>query len=271
MLVGRRQLNLDPLLMVVPGMKVFEQRDRVGRRHLKPGEEFTERGADLRRHAREEVLVGLVDEMVPVAQREAIGHPHADIFIGTDDVFRLRLDPRQVSRDPAVNVLRRGDPRGDHLKGRVERVEIRHPVARREARREPQLERHVGQAELHRRQTLLVSADRGAVSDALFNLLTNADKYGGDPVKIEVFVTFDEREARLTVRDNGAGIPLAEHKRIFQKFYRLDDRLSREREGSGLGLAIVKHVMKAHHGRVELVSQPGKGSEFSLVLPVVRR
>ncbi|MEO6603831.1 MAG: ATP-binding protein [Polyangiaceae bacterium] len=119
--------------------------------------------------------------------------------------------------------------------------------------------------------SLLVSADRGAVSDALLNLLTNADKYGGDPAKIEVFVTFNEKEARLTVRDNGAGIPKAEHKRIFRKFYRLDDRLSREREGSGLGLAIVKHVMKAHRGRVELVSQPGKGSEFSLVLRVVRR
>src|SRR3954462_10750683 len=120
-------------------------------------------------------------------------------------------------------------------------------------------------------ESLRVSADRGAVSDALFNLLTNADKYGGDPVKIDVFVTFDEREARLTVRDNGAGIPVAEHKRVFQKFYRLDDRLSRQREGSGLGLAIVKHVMKAHRGRVELVSHPGKGSEFSLVLRVVKR
>ncbi|MES1175122.1 MAG: ATP-binding protein [Myxococcales bacterium] len=119
--------------------------------------------------------------------------------------------------------------------------------------------------------SLLVSADRGAVSDALFNLLTNADKYGGDPVRIDVFVTFDEKYARLTVRDNGAGIPKVEHKRIFRKFYRLDDRLSREREGSGLGLAIVKHVMKAHRGRVELVSQPGKGSEFSLVLRVVKR
>ncbi len=119
-------------------------------------------------------------------------------------------------------------------------------------------------------ETLLVRADRGAISDALFNLLTNADKYGGDPVKIDVFVTTDGTKARLTVRDNGAGIPKAEHKRIFQKFYRLDDRLSREREGSGLGLAIVKHVMKAHKGRVELVSTPGKGSEFSLVLPVVQ-
>jgi two-component system phosphate regulon sensor histidine kinase PhoR len=72
---------------------------------------------------------------------------------------------------------------------------------------------------------------------------------------------------KVKVMDNGAGIPVVEHKRIFQKFYRVDDRLSREREGSGLGLAIVKHVMKAHKGRVELTSHPGKGSTFVLVLP----
>ena len=68
------------------------------------------------------------------------------------------------------------------------------------------------------------------------------------------------------MHDNGPGIPSAEHKRIFQKFYRVDDRLSREREGSGLGLAIVKHVVKAHHGRVELGSEPGQGSLFRVVL-----
>ncbi len=66
------------------------------------------------------------------------------------------------------------------------------------------------------------------------------------------------------------GIEASEHSRIFQRFYRVDDRLSREREGSGLGLAIVKHVMKAHQGRVELDSSLGKGSVFSLVLPVVK-
>lgn len=115
--------------------------------------------------------------------------------------------------------------------------------------------------------SLRVLADRGAVSDALLNLLTNAYKYGGDPVKISVSVAVGERFARLNVRDNGAGIPAVEHKRIFQKFYRVDDRLSREREGSGLGLAIVKHVMKAHKGRVELQSHPGKGSVFTLLIP----
>jgi two-component system phosphate regulon sensor histidine kinase PhoR len=116
-------------------------------------------------------------------------------------------------------------------------------------------------------ESLLVRADRGAMSDALLNLLTNAYKYGGDPARIEVSCTSDGRDVTVSVKDNGQGIPPQEHKRIFQKFYRLDDRLSRQREGSGLGLAIVKHVMRAHHGRVELVSHPGKGSTFSLVVP----
>ncbi len=116
-------------------------------------------------------------------------------------------------------------------------------------------------------ESLLVRADRGAMSDALLNLLTNAYKYGGDPPRIEVAYVQGARDVTVTVKDNGQGIPQAEHTRIFQKFYRLDDRLSREREGSGLGLAIVKHVMKAHRGRVELVSEAGRGSTFSLVLP----
>jgi two-component system phosphate regulon sensor histidine kinase PhoR len=82
-----------------------------------------------------------------------------------------------------------------------------------------------------------------------------------------VKVVQDKEVVRLLVSDNGQGIPPNEHQRIFQKFYRLDDRLSREREGSGLGLAIVKHVMKAHRGRVELSSVAGQGSTFGLSFP----
>jgi two-component system phosphate regulon sensor histidine kinase PhoR len=118
-------------------------------------------------------------------------------------------------------------------------------------------------------ESVTVHADRGAVSDAIFNLLTNAYKYGGDPARIEVFAELRQGDVRVTVRDNGAGIAKAEHQRIFQKFYRVDDSLSRVREGSGLGLAIVKHVMRAHRGRVELESAQGKGSAFTLVLPAV--
>jgi signal transduction histidine kinase len=113
-----------------------------------------------------------------------------------------------------------------------------------------------------------VLADRAAVSDALLNLLTNASKYGGDPPQIHVAVSSTGRDVRIAVKDNGSGIPAQEHKRIFQKFYRVDDRLSRVTEGSGLGLAIAKHVVKAHAGHIELFSEPGKGSVFTIVLPV---
>ncbi|MCC6644928.1 MAG: two-component sensor histidine kinase [Polyangiaceae bacterium] len=111
--------------------------------------------------------------------------------------------------------------------------------------------------------------DRGAVQDAVVNLLSNAFKYGGEPPHIRVSARADDDEVRISVRDEGPGIEEAEHKRIFQKFYRIDDRLAREREGSGLGLAIVQHVVRAHDGHVELESAPGRGSTFTLVLPRV--
>lgn len=113
-------------------------------------------------------------------------------------------------------------------------------------------------------------ADQDSVSDALLNLLTNAGKYGGDPAEIGVEVGTTGRRVRISVRDNGAGIPANEHKRIFQKFYRVDDRLSRDKEGSGLGLAIAKHVVKAHGGRIEVTSAPGRGSVFTIALPSSR-
>lgn len=116
-------------------------------------------------------------------------------------------------------------------------------------------------------ESTIVHADRGAVADALLNLLTNAAKYGGMPRKVLVECAESAKEIYVSVTDNGKGIPVTEHKRIFQKFYRIDDRLAREQEGSGLGLAIVNHVVKAHGGRVEIDSRPDHGSTFSIILP----
>jgi len=113
-----------------------------------------------------------------------------------------------------------------------------------------------------------VVVDKGAMVDALVNLLGNAQKYGGSPPVIRLRVRQEERGAvAISVQDNGEGIPLPEHRRIFEKFYRIDDRLSRSKEGSGLGLAIVKHVARAHHARVTVDSAPGKGATFTIVLP----
>lgn len=112
-----------------------------------------------------------------------------------------------------------------------------------------------------------VHCDKGAITDSVINLLSNAAKYGGEPPDVRVRAFEDDGEVRISVADNGQGIEAREHKRIFQKFYRIDDRLAREREGSGLGLAIVDHVIRAHGGYVEIDSGLGKGSTFTLVLP----
>ncbi len=114
----------------------------------------------------------------------------------------------------------------------------------------------------------LVHCDKAAMVDSLVNLLSNAYKYGGQPRRIDISSRARDKVLEIAVRDNGKGIARTEHKRIFEKFYRIDDLLSRQQEGSGLGLAIVQHVMRAHRGTVEVDSAPGKGSTFTLVLPL---
>ena len=109
--------------------------------------------------------------------------------------------------------------------------------------------------------------DRSAIVDALVNLLSNAHKYGGSPPVVKLRAARDGDGVAFEVIDNGAGIPRPEQRRIFEKFYRIDDRLSRMREGSGLGLAIVKHIVRAHGGRIKVVSEPGKGATFRLLFP----
>ncbi len=116
-----------------------------------------------------------------------------------------------------------------------------------------------------------VAMDRPALVMAILNLLSNAYKYGGSPrvIDVEVEAVDDRKAVEIRVRDNGDGIPRHEHKRIFQKFYRRDDRLSRKQEGSGLGLSIVAHVVRGHRGDVRVESEPGHGATFSIELPSV--
>jgi two-component system, OmpR family, phosphate regulon sensor histidine kinase PhoR len=116
-----------------------------------------------------------------------------------------------------------------------------------------------------------IMVDRAAMVDAIVNLLSNAQKYGGSPPRVRLIASAADDEVTISVTDNGAGIPRLEHRRIFEKFYRVDDRLSRAKEGSGLGLAIVKHVARAHRARITLDSSEGRGSTFSVILPAVRR
>lgn len=112
----------------------------------------------------------------------------------------------------------------------------------------------------------LVLADRGALVDALVNLLANAYKYSGEDKQIALTAVAEGPWVQLSVKDNGIGIARREHRRIFQKFYRVDERLTQAKEGTGLGLAIVQHVVSGHRGRLSLESAPGQGSTFSVFL-----
>jgi two-component system phosphate regulon sensor histidine kinase PhoR len=117
----------------------------------------------------------------------------------------------------------------------------------------------------------LILADRAAIVDALVNLLSNAYKYAGADKRILLSARSDERWVRLSVADEGVGIARREQSRIFEKFYRSDDRLARTVEGFGLGLAIVRHVVSHHRGKIELDSEQGRGSVFTIALPAAAR
>jgi signal transduction histidine kinase len=110
--------------------------------------------------------------------------------------------------------------------------------------------------------------DPEALSQALINLLNNAIKYSPEQKAITVSVRREQDRVLLSVSDRGMGIPRSEHRRIFEKFYRVETSLVHTTKGSGLGLALVQHITEAHGGHVELSSTPGEGSRFTLSLPV---
>jgi len=113
-----------------------------------------------------------------------------------------------------------------------------------------------------------VPADAEALGQAIINLVNNAIKYSRESKTIDIEVRREASKVLVSVKDTGIGIPRGEQKKIFEKFFRGEDSLVHETKGSGLGLALVRHIMEAHGGAVEVESTSGKGSTFTLVLPV---
>ncbi|HJS75368.1 MAG TPA: ATP-binding protein [Vicinamibacteria bacterium] len=116
----------------------------------------------------------------------------------------------------------------------------------------------------------LAMADSHALLDVLRNLLDNAIQYTPEEGHIAIRVSLSgEKEVRIAVQDDGIGIPSSSHDRIFERFYRVDAARSRKVGGTGLGLSISKHLVDGMGGRIELESQLGRGSTFTVVLPRV--
>jgi two-component system phosphate regulon sensor histidine kinase PhoR len=113
-----------------------------------------------------------------------------------------------------------------------------------------------------------VLANPDLLGQAVLNLVDNALKYSEPDSKIEIEVLENGAEIVISIQDWGCGIDSSHLPRLFERFYRVDQARSRQLGGTGLGLAIVKHIAQAHKGSVSVKSTLGKGSRFSIHLPI---
>jgi signal transduction histidine kinase len=110
-----------------------------------------------------------------------------------------------------------------------------------------------------------IRADADALAEAVINLLSNAMKYSGERKELSVSTFCEKGYVGVSVKDCGIGIPEDKLENIFNPFYRVDDKQTQRVGGVGLGLSIVKHVIDAHGGKIEVSSSPGEGSTFTLL------
>lgn len=113
-----------------------------------------------------------------------------------------------------------------------------------------------------------IRGDALRLRQMFLNLLVNALKYTHDPGRIELVLASEGETAVVKVIDSGIGIPAAQQPYIFDRFYRVDEARNRAVGGAGLGLSIVRWIIQAHHGSIEVESAPGRGSTFTVTLPL---
>lgn len=123
------------------------------------------------------------------------------------------------------------------------------------------------QVDLYQQENI-ISADADAVTESLTNLLSNAMKFSREKKRVTVTTFCREGFAGVAVEDQGIGISKEDREHIFDPFYRAHEGTTRELAGTGLGLALVKHIIEAHQGKIEVRSKPGKGSTFTLLFPL---
>ena len=115
-----------------------------------------------------------------------------------------------------------------------------------------------------------VLIDRDAMAQAISNLVDNAIKYSGEVKQVSITTKTLGSDLSIEIADRGIGIPRAEQAKIFEKFYRVGNGLVHDVKGSGLGLSLVKHIVESHRGTISVESDVGKGSRFTILLPLAR-
>jgi signal transduction histidine kinase len=113
-----------------------------------------------------------------------------------------------------------------------------------------------------------ITADKDKLERILLNLLSNAIKFTREGGSVLVSLDAGEENAIISVKDTGTGIPKDKLKKVFDRFMQIRDPNSPEYEGSGIGLSLVKFFTELHGGKIKVLSEPGKGSEFIICLPL---
>jgi signal transduction histidine kinase len=99
------------------------------------------------------------------------------------------------------------------------------------------------------------------------NLLDNAWKYSDEPKNVRLTAKRDADRIVISVADNGIGLSPRAVRKVFDRFYQVDQHLSRSHDGCGLGLSIVKYIVEAHRGEIAVESRLGAGTKFTITLP----
>lgn len=116
---------------------------------------------------------------------------------------------------------------------------------------------------------LVMKANDGQMRELFNNLIVNAIKYNKPKGKVSISVNIEGNDAIFIVEDTGVGIPVESMQRVFERFYRVDKGRSKKMGGTGLGLSIVKHIVNYYNGSIELESELGKGSKFTVRIPII--
>jgi two-component system phosphate regulon sensor histidine kinase PhoR len=116
-----------------------------------------------------------------------------------------------------------------------------------------------------------IEPEADAVRQALLNTVDNAIKYSAGRKRVAVRLVENDGNVEVSVSDQGIGIPAEDREKIFEAFFRSPAAVRHDPKGVGLGLKIVKHIMDAHGGTIDLRSKPGKGTTFTLKFPKRRK
>ena len=113
-----------------------------------------------------------------------------------------------------------------------------------------------------------IKGDRDKLEQVFINLISNAIKYSPQATSVDIHLAVSYDMVMVSVHDNGVGIPEEQQHKIFERFYRAQDSTDRAAPGLGMGLYIASEIVKRHHGKITVTSEEGKGSTFTVYLPL---